>query len=298
MKGCIHIMDGDNVEVFCGYGSHVVPVDYNLCPYDKPNDDPYFTMKFIREKRYYEVPQWLIGIGAILVSRLHAGSIMRRNYRKNHKILNMIVYIWVYTYYHDVDNDDYYNQTVEASTEEHEPNNVLLTASESSIEGLQRVELEQVQGLGNCVIFLREFNVICLREFKQLSPIYRDYEIEEENEQLSHLKNTAIATLENSPKDGEAPTIAIVEKPWASRSLKRPSWMKDYVSGDGLYDNDSVAHLALFADSDPLTFEEVDKERKWHIAIDEEIKHIEKNNTWELVELLKGKNVVENILNR
>ena len=48
---------------------------------------------------------------------------------------------------------------------------------------------------------------------QQPSPIYRDYEIEEENEQLSHPENITVATLENSPNDVEAPTIAIVEEP-------------------------------------------------------------------------------------
>ncbi|KAL5763907.1 hypothetical protein ACOSQ2_016501 [Xanthoceras sorbifolium] len=37
-----------------------------------------------------------------------------------------------------------------------------------------------------------------------------------------------------------------------------------------------------------VSFEDVAQEKKWRDAMDEEIKAIEKNNTWELVPLSKG----------
>ena len=55
--------------------------------------------------------------------------------------------------------------------------------------------------------------------------------------------------------------------------------MMDYVSGNDLSDDDQTAHFALFADCDPLTFQEAVKEPKWQKAMNEEIKSIEKNNT-------------------
>ena len=39
----------------------------------------------------------------------------------------------------------------------------------------------------------------------------------------------------------------------------------------------------------PINFEEAIKDKKWIDAMDEEINAIEKNNTWELVDLPKGK---------
>ncbi|CAL8125961.1 unnamed protein product [Prunus armeniaca] len=42
---------------------------------------------------------------------------------------------------------------------------------------------------------------------------------------------------------------------------KRPVWMIDYVSGDELSDDDNVAHHALFADSDPVLFEDALNEK-------------------------------------
>ena len=62
----------------------------------------------------------------------------------------------------------------------------------------------------------------------------------------------------------------------------------DYVSGDDLSDDDSIAHFALFSDCDPVTFQETVKYSKWQKAMNEEIKSIEKNNTWELSDLPKG----------
>lgn len=39
------------------------------------------------------------------------------------------------------------------------------------------------------------------------------------------------------------------------RLRKRLAWMRDYVSGDDLSDDDQIAHIALFADCDPITFQ-------------------------------------------
>ncbi|KAL4297638.1 hypothetical protein GQ457_12G007010 [Hibiscus cannabinus] len=46
--------------------------------------------------------------------------------------------------------------------------------------------------------------------------------------------------------------------------------------------------FCLFVDSEPLNFDDAVKDERWKLAMDEEIKSIEKNNTWELSELPKG----------
>ncbi|XP_048440370.1 uncharacterized mitochondrial protein AtMg00820-like [Pyrus x bretschneideri] len=46
-----------------------------------------------------------------------------------------------------------------------------------------------------------------------------------------------------------------------------------------------MAHLALFTNQDPTTFEEDVKFEKWRQAMDQKIQAIDKNNTWELMEL-------------
>ena len=47
--------------------------------------------------------------------------------------------------------------------------------------------------------------------------------------------------------------------------------------------------FCLLISSDPVSFEENNNEDKWKIAMDEEIKSIEKKKTWELTTLPKGR---------
>ena len=55
----------------------------------------------------------------------------------------------------------------------------------------------------------------------------------------------------------------------------------------------SFSLFALFSPIyDPLTFEEVVEEEVWAQAMDEEIECIEKNQTWELVDVPKDKDVI------
>jgi hypothetical protein len=75
-------------------------------------------------------------------------------------------------------------------------------------------------------------------------------------------------------------------------SRRKPAWMIDYTSGEELADEDSLAHLALFAESDPITFDEAIKDSKWRKAMDAEIEAIERNHTWELAELPEGEKTV------
>jgi hypothetical protein len=60
-----------------------------------------------------------------------------------------------------------------------------------------------------------------------------------------------------------------------------------------LYDHneevDQISNFALMA-CDPVSFDEDAKEDVWIKAMDEEIDSIEINNTWDLVDLPKGKN--------
>ena len=56
-----------------------------------------------------------------------------------------------------------------------------------------------------------------------------------------------------------------------------------------LYDSTSEVHLVcLLADAENISFEEAVRDKKWKSAMDEEMRAIIYNNTWELVELPKG----------
>nr|GEU99660.1 retrovirus-related Pol polyprotein from transposon TNT 1-94 [Tanacetum cinerariifolium] len=55
---------------------------------------------------------------------------------------------------------------------------------------------------------------------------------------------------------------------------------------------DEMLLLCLYADCEPLVFEEAMKSKKWRQAMEEEIKSIKKNDTWELTTLLKGQEAI------
>lgn len=65
------------------------------------------------------------------------------------------------------------------------------------------------------------------------------------------------------------------------------------MSGDSLSEKEGMAHLALFAKFDPITYEEAVKSDKWKKAMDAEIEEIERNNTWELIEMPPEGKVIE-----
>ncbi|RDX88513.1 Golgin candidate 5, partial [Mucuna pruriens] len=57
-----------------------------------------------------------------------------------------------------------------------------------------------------------------------------------------------------------------------------------------IYDETEIINdlFYLFVDSEPLTFDEAMEEKRWRQAMEEEIKAIKKNDTWELSNLPKG----------
>nr|KYP36252.1 Retrovirus-related Pol polyprotein from transposon TNT 1-94 [Cajanus cajan] len=74
------------------------------------------------------------------------------------------------------------------------------------------------------------------------------------------------------------------------RCRRPPGWMADYKTGEGLFEDSPEANLTMFAsgESDPTNFATVVQIPKWRQAMDEEMKTINKNDTWELMELPEG----------
>ena len=86
-----------------------------------------------------------------------------------------------------------------------------------------------------------------------------------------------------SPNNGD-----IEDNEGGKRMREPPAWMKDYVSGEDLGLSEDEGNLALMVSSDPLYYEEAVKDASWRLAMDNEIKSIEKNKTWMLVSLPVG----------
>nr|GEV41487.1 putative RNA-directed DNA polymerase [Tanacetum cinerariifolium] len=77
-------------------------------------------------------------------------------------------------------------------------------------------------------------------------------------------------------------------------SVHAPVWMNDYVLDDELEDIELNLSMAENSDpvSDPISCNKAVKRKHWRTAIMDEIKSIEKNNTWSLVEFPKGAKTV------
>ncbi|KAJ0452174.1 putative RNA-directed DNA polymerase [Helianthus annuus] len=74
------------------------------------------------------------------------------------------------------------------------------------------------------------------------------------------------------------------------RQRKPPSWLHDFESGEGL--SDEEAQFLTLTSTDPSTFQEAADKQEWQKAMMSELEAIKKHDTWELVTLPKGKNVV------
>ncbi|CAA7062104.1 unnamed protein product [Microthlaspi erraticum] len=129
-------------------------------------------------------------------------------------------------------------------------------------------------------------------------------EDQKQNEELTWNDDDASWEESDEESDGEAeePT-AEVEEPAETaeeaqpqqqaivregRIRRPPRHLSDYVAGDEIEDEEDEVNMVVINSSDPSTFEEAEKHLKWREAMDEEIKSIEKNQTWELAELPKG----------
>lgn len=114
---------------------------------------------------------------------------------------------------------------------------------------------------------------------------------EEENEENQVVEEDVNEEVEeeaiNSPSS-ESNEEEIVS-PVQGRNRREPVWWQDYVSGEGLSEEDEEQNFVMFtASADPTTFEEAERSSKWREAMKMEIKAIEENETWELMTLPEG----------
>ena len=82
--------------------------------------------------------------------------------------------------------------------------------------------------------------------------------------------------------------------PTLSSLLPRKTKSLKEIYQEEMYEDEfeESANFVLFSHTDPMSFEELVKEKKWCKAMDEEIDAIERNETWELTELPPKKQVI------
>jgi len=95
-----------------------------------------------------------------------------------------------------------------------------------------------------------------------------------------------------SPKELRESSERITKRTWSLQDLYHNTEPLSQRRLEDLYEEtgetDNITLFCLFADCEPMNFEEAAQDKKWRDALDEEIRFIEKNNTWELVSLPKG----------
>ena len=65
-----------------------------------------------------------------------------------------------------------------------------------------------------------------------------------------------------------------------------PAHVKDYeVMKDTEITDEGLVNFSIFANCDPISYEEATSDEKWIQAMNEDIQSIQKNNTWELTTL-------------
>lgn len=106
------------------------------------------------------------------------------------------------------------------------------------------------------------------------------------------------AGIEQNPQEAVAAENAEIGtqlRDGARRAKKALMWMKDYVCKGmrSIVEEDGDEAMAMFiAEEDPVSFDDAAQHDKWRSATEAEIKAIEENNTWELVELPDGAKVI------
>lgn len=84
-----------------------------------------------------------------------------------------------------------------------------------------------------------------------------------------------------------------------SRRSQRQRFPSSRLTGHEVYsdnlitDEGELVHLAFVADIEPITWKEAIVDRKWKSAMIEELESLERNETWELVALPKGKRPID-----
>jgi len=81
--------------------------------------------------------------------------------------------------------------------------------------------------------------------------------------------------------DYASPNLLVAGR--ATRTQRQPVWMRNYETNLFAEEENLLAMLTTSSE-DPQTFEEANKSQKWKEAMDSDMKAIEKNNTWELVD--------------
>jgi len=80
-----------------------------------------------------------------------------------------------------------------------------------------------------------------------------------------------------------------------TRNIQPPARLNDYerFPDSTINDEGDMVQLAMLAEAEPMSFEVALRQKHWKEAIIDELKSIEKNETWKLVQLLNDKKRID-----
>jgi hypothetical protein len=108
-----------------------------------------------------------------------------------------------------------------------------------------------------------------------------------EDNSESNTNNLGSSLTESPPNEPNPDTHGELTEGRSVRGRRAPSWMADYETGEGLFEDDNL-NAMMVTENDPVLFEEAVRSKKWREAMSAEIEAIERNQTWELTVLPKG----------
>lgn len=122
----------------------------------------------------------------------------------------------------------------------------------------------------------------------KLDVLEDDKESNEEHIEEENIQNVSGSSSSDSSLRNEVNTQEVAVEERDERIRREPVWMADYETGEGLSEEEDMHEMMMVIDDDPFSFEEAVKSKKWKEAMAAEIEAIEKNQTWELMDLPKG----------
>ncbi|KAK0579794.1 hypothetical protein LWI29_031544 [Acer saccharum] len=121
-------------------------------------------------------------------------------------------------------------------------------------------------------------------------------------ELISEEETREVATEPQIPRDQQTPqrgstspqrydTPLPIERDFSDMMPRGTRSLEDLYENTEQVEEDITLYCLLMT-SDPVSFEEANQEEKWRSAMDDEIRSIEKNKTWELTNLPKGRKAI------
>jgi hypothetical protein len=132
-------------------------------------------------------------------------------------------------------------------------------------------------------------------DWKQKSTSKKTYEVDLDDDSYKSVTFVDQNQATNSDEDMHTSSDDEVVAPRPQRNIQLPKRLADCeIAPDNEVNNEGeIVHYAMLADSEPIDVKVALKSKVWKEAINEELRSIEKNNTWDLCDLPSDKKAID-----